>query len=466
MRRVHVIGAGLAGSEAAWQCARRGVPVDLFEMRPVRTTPAHQTAEFAELVCSNSLKSDSENTAPWLLKEEMRRAGSLLLAIARETSVPAGHALAVDRNEFSRKVTEAIAREPLISVQREEATEIEDKQITVIATGPLTSDALSMAIQRLSSSPSVEGDCAADLSRAEMPAPHNLYFYDSISPIVESDSIDMAQVYLAARYDKGSADYINCPMSKEEYDQFYDALLAAQAVEEKDWEKLNYFEGCLPIEEIARRGRDTLRFGPMKPVGLKDPRTGKMPYAVVQLRQENLRADSYNLVGFQNHLKFGEQARVLRLIPGLENARFLRYGQIHRNTYINAPTLLTATLQMKQYPRTLFAGQICGVEGYVESIATGLMAGIHAAALAAGGEPVPPSRATAFGSLIHYITQANAKNFQPANITFDLLPALATPIRDRKERHRRQCELALREFGVWLSQLRDIPIPPPAEVPA
>ena len=299
-----------------------------------------------------------------------------------------------------------------------------------------------------------------------MPAPHNLYFYDSISPIVEADSIDMARVYMAARYDKGSADYINCPMSKEEYDAFYDALLAAQAVEEKDWEKLNYFEGCLPIEEIARRGRDTLRFGPMKPVGLVDPRTGKMPYAVVQLRQENLRADSYNLVGFQNHLKFGEQARVLRLIPGLENARFLRYGQIHRNTYINAPTLLTATLQMKQHPRAFFAGQICGVEGYVESIATGLMAGIHAAALAAGGEPVPPPRATAFGSLIHYITQADAKNFQPANITFDLLPALETRIRDRKERHRRQCELALREFGVWLSQLRDIPIPPPAEVPA
>jgi methylenetetrahydrofolate--tRNA-(uracil-5-)-methyltransferase len=477
MNRVRIIGAGLAGSEAAWQCARRGVPVDLFEMRPVRTTPAHQTAEFAELVCSNSLKSDSENTSPWLLKEEMQQAGSLLLAIARETSVPAGHALAVDRTEFSRKVTEAIAREMLISVRREEATEIEDKQITIIATGPLTSEALSMEIQRLSSSPPTEGDCDPDLSRAEralserseskgMPAPHNLYFYDSISPIVESDSIDMARVYMAARYDKGSADYINCPMSKEEYDAFYDALLAAQSVEEKDWEKLNYFEGCLPIEEIARRGRDTLRFGPMKPVGLKDPRTGKMPYAVVQLRQENLRADSYNLVGFQNHLKFGEQARVLRLIPGLENARFLRYGQIHRNTYINAPTLLTATLQMKQHPCTLFAGQICGVEGYVESIATGLMAGLHAAALAAGGEPVAPPRATAFGSLIHYITQADPKNFQPANITFDLLPGLATSIRDRKERHRRQCEVALREFGVWLSQLRDIPIPPPAEVRA
>jgi len=260
----------------------------------------------------------------------------------------------------------------------------------------------------------------------------------------------MSKVYLAARYDKGSADYINCPMSKEEYDRFYDALLAAQSVEQKDWEKLNYFESCLPIEEIARRGRDTLRFGPMKPVGLKDPRTGKIPYAAVQLRQENLRADSYNLVGFQNHLKFGEQARVLSLIPGLGSARFLRYGQIHRNTYINSPTLLNPTLQMKAHPHVLFAGQICGVEGYVESIATGLIAGMHAAALASVGELAPPPRATAFGSLVHYITQAESKIFQPANITFDLLPALDRKVRDRKERHRLQCELALQEFGDWL----------------
>jgi methylenetetrahydrofolate--tRNA-(uracil-5-)-methyltransferase len=435
-RSVRVIGAGLAGSEAAWQCARRGVAVELFEMRPVRTTPAHQTDNFAELVCSNSLKSESENTAPWLLKEEMRRAGSRLLEIARETAVPAGHALAVDRAEFSRKVTEAISREPLITIRREEVTQIEAGQptISIIATGPLTSDALSSEIARLCSANS--GD-------------RRLYFYDSISPIVEADSIDMSKVYLAARYDKGSADYINCPMSKEEYDRFYDALLAAQSVEQKDWEHLNYFESCLPIEEIARRGRDTLRFGPMKPVGLKDPRTGRMPYAVVQLRQENLRADSYNLVGFQNHLKFGEQARVLSLIPGLENARFLRYGQIHRNTYINAPALLHPTLQMKAHPQVLYAGQICGVEGYVESIATGLMAGMHAAALASGGEPAPPPRATALGSLVNYITQAASKNFQPANITFDLLPALDTRVRDRKERHRQQCEVALREFDGW-----------------
>jgi len=458
MSRVRIIGAGLAGSEAAWQCARRGVAVDLIEMRPARKTPAHQTGDFAELVCSNSLKSDSENTAPWLLKEEMRRAGSLLMEIACATAVPAGHALAVDRAEFSRKVTEAISGEPLITVRREEATQVEDGVITVIATGPLTSDALAAEIARLSSSSAPETLSGPESSRARAPAPHNpaphsLYFYDSISPIVEADSIDMNKVYMAARYGKGSADYINCPMSKEEYDVFYDALAAAQSVEEKDWERLNYFEGCLPIEEIARRGRDTLRFGPMKPVGLKDPRTGKMAYAVVQLRQENLRADSYNLVGFQNHLKFGEQARVLRLIPGLENARFLRYGQIHRNTYINAPALLTPTLQMKAHPRVLFAGQICGVEGYVESIATGLMAGVHAAMLMAGGIPVPPPCATAFGSLVHYITQADPRNFQPANITFDLLPELGRKVRDRKERHRLQCELALREFEGWLGRV-------------
>jgi methylenetetrahydrofolate--tRNA-(uracil-5-)-methyltransferase len=476
--KVVIIGAGLAGSEAAWQCARRGREVELYEMRPVRTTPAHHTADFAELVCSNSLKSDSENTAPWLLKEEMRRAGSLLMEIARECAVPAGQALAVDRTAFAARVTEAISREQLIQVRREEVVSVDASQVTIIASGPLTSDGLSAEIGRLCSPSAAEavvseGDEIAALKRcatqmlsaagdlgaagsapAGAPAPHpnqhHLHFYDSISPIVEADSIDMSRVYLAARYDKGTADYINCPFTKQEYDRFYDALIAAQAVEERDWEKLNYFEGCLPIEEIARRGRDTLRFGPMKPVGLRDPRTGKQPYAVVQLRQENLRADSYNLVGFQNHLKYGGQARVLRLIPGLENARFLRYGQIHRNTYINAPTLLNQTLQMKAHPRILFAGQICGVEGYVESIATGLMAGVHAAALAGGMPPVAAPRATAFGSLVHYIAQADARRFQPANITFDLLPAWETKIRDRKERHRLQCERALREFEGWI----------------
>ncbi|MGA7380518.1 MAG: methylenetetrahydrofolate--tRNA-(uracil(54)-C(5))-methyltransferase (FADH(2)-oxidizing) TrmFO [Terriglobales bacterium] len=443
MLPVRIIGAGLAGSEAAWQCARQGIAVELFEMRPVRSTPAHQTSDFAELVCSNSLKSDSENTAPWLLKEEMRRAGSLLLEIARQCAVPAGHALAVDRTTFAAQVTEAITREPLITIHREEVTHIDETQLTIIATGPLTSDPLSNEIERLS----------AAASRAGAPAPHSLFFYDSISPIVEADSIDMAKVYLAARYDKGTADYINCPMSRDDYDRFYEALTSAESVEGHDWEKLNYFEGCLPIEEIARRGRDTLRFGPMKPVGLKNPRTGKMPYAVVQLRQENLRADSYNLVGFQNHLKFGEQARVLRLIPGLENARFLRYGQIHRNTYINAPTLLDETLQMKQHPQILFAGQICGVEGYVESIATGLMAGLHAAALATGAQPVPPPRATAFGSLTHYITHADPAKFQPANITFDLLPPLEQAVKDRQQRHHLQCQLALNAFPNWLEKI-------------
>jgi len=433
MQKVKIIGAGLAGSEAAWQCARRGVPVELYEMRPVRSTPAHQTAYFAELVCSNSLKSESENTAPWLLKEEMRRAGSRLIAIAKECAVPAGHALAVDRGQFSAKVTEAISCEPLIQVRREEVTEIEETQVTIIATGPLTSDALSLEIARLNGS-------------------SHLFFYDSISPIVEADSIDMSKVYLAARYDKGTADYINCPMSKEEYDRFYNALIAAESVEAKDWEKLNYFESCLPIEEIARRGPDTLRFGPMKPVGLRDPRTGKPPYAVVQLRQENLRADSYNLVGFQNHLKFGAQAQVMRLIPGLENAQFSRFGQIHRNTYINSPALLTSTLQMKEHPAVLFAGQICGVEGYVESIATGMLAGIFASHLIEGEAPDAPPRASALGSLVNYITQADPKKFQPANITFDLLQPLEKQIRDRQQRHKIQCAVALAAFDNWLKK--------------
>ncbi|HXY13236.1 MAG TPA: methylenetetrahydrofolate--tRNA-(uracil(54)-C(5))-methyltransferase (FADH(2)-oxidizing) TrmFO [Terriglobales bacterium] len=437
MFSVRIIGGGLAGSEAAWQCARRGISVELFEMRPVRSTQAHQTADFAELVCSNSLKSDTENTAPWLLKEEMRRTGSLLIQIARECAVPAGHALAVDRTMFAAGVTKAILREPLITVRREEVTRIDQNQLTIVATGPLTSDALSEEIGRLTGS-------------------SHLYFFDSISPIVEADSIDMSKVYLAARYDKGSADYINCPMSKEEYDRFYDSLVAAQPVEEREWEKLNYFEGCLPIEEIARRGRETLRFGPMKPVGLRDPHTGKMPYAVVQLRQENLRADSYNLVGFQNHLRFGDQAKVLRLIPGLENAHFLRYGQIHRNTYINAPALLLETLQLKTQPKILLAGQICGVEGYVESVATGLLAGLSASALVTGSVPIAPPRPTALGSLTHYITHADPNRFQPANITFDLLPLLARRIRDRQERHKLQCELALRELDQWLPLLNGV----------
>jgi len=448
MKQIKIIGAGLAGCEAAWQCARRGLQVELYEMRPVRSTPAHQTDKFAELVCSNSLKSESENTAPWLLKEEMRRAGSLLLEIARETQVPAGHALAVDREAFAGKVTETLSREPRIKIIREEVTRINEKneknetdeagETTIVATGPLTSDALSQEIARLSGS-------------------DHLYFYDSISPIVEADSIDMSRVYFAARYGKGTADYINCPLNKEEYERLCDALAAAQSVDGHDWENLNYFEGCLPIEEIARRGRETLRFGPMKPVGLDDPKTGKWPYAVVQLRSENLRADSYNLVGFQNHLKYDEQARILRMIPGLENAKFLRYGQIHRNTYINAPSLLTEALNLKQHPNVFFAGQISGVEGYTESIAMGMLAGIQVARIAIGLPAIPPPRETALGSLVRYICHAEAKNFQPANITFDLLPQLdegtRKRVRDKKQRHRMVCENALQACASWLEQV-------------
>jgi methylenetetrahydrofolate--tRNA-(uracil-5-)-methyltransferase len=451
--KIRVIGGGLAGPEAALTAARLGCEVELYEMRAMvdgkpRLTPAHQTMEFGELVCSNSLKSETPYTAPWLLKQEMRRGGSALLRIADETAVPAGHALAVDRVEFSRRITEAIEAEPKIRVVREEVTDLgtsldqdenSAKHCTIVATGPLTSDALSGEIERLTGA-------------------GHLAFYDSISPIVDAESIEMSRVYFAARWDKGTADYINCPMDRAEYDRFLDALLTAEAAESKEWEKLEYFEGCLPIEVLARRGRDTLRFGPMKPVGLPDPRTGKTPWAVVQLRKENLRADSYNLVGFQNHLKFGEQAKVLRLIPGLENARFLRYGQIHRNTYICAPALLDECLRLKSLPSLSFAGQICGVEGYTESIASGMLAGIYAAAVARGEEPVPVPRATALGSLVHYITHADQKNFQPANITFDLLEPLDLDsldgetrrrVRDKKERHRMVCERALEAFDKW-----------------
>jgi len=438
--KLRVIGGGLAGPEAALVAARLGVEVDLYEMRPVQSTPAHKTADFGELVCSNSLKSESENTAPWLLKQEMRRAGSPLLECADASAVPAGHALAVDRVEFSRLIGERIAAEPRIRVHREEVTRLDPEDgITIVASGPLTSSGLSREIARLTGS-------------------DHLSFYDSISPIVDADSIDREKVYLAARYDKGSADYINCPMTQAEYEAFHAALLTAQSVEAKEWEKLEYFEGCLPIEELARRGKDTLRFGPMKPVGLRDPRTGKMPWAVVQLRCENLRADSYNLVGFQNHMKYGEQARILRMIPGLENAKFLRYGQIHRNTYINAPRVLTERLQMRACPGILFAGQISGVEGYTESIATGMLAGMYGATVVQGHTQEPVPRGTALGSLVHYITHADPKRFQPANITFDLLEPLdeATRkrVRDKRERHRMQCEQALRAMEEWLERQR------------
>ncbi len=459
MKTIHVIGGGLAGPEAALQAASLGCRVILSEMRPIRSTEAHQTPDFAELVCSNSLKSESENTAPWLLKQEMRRANSFLLQAADASAVPAGHALAVDRIEFSRRVADLIAAQPNIEVRREEVTRLNEHDadtITILASGPLTSSPLAADLQRLTGS-------------------EQLAFYDSISPIVDATTIDMDKVYFAARWDKGTADYINCPFTKEEYDAFLDALTTAEIVEAKSWEALptdgaateapstpwaldrepSYFEGCLPIEETARRGRDTLRFGPMKPAGLTNPKTGRWPYAAVQLRQENLRADSYNLVGFQNHLKFGEQARVLRMIPGLEHATFLRYGQIHRNTYIHAPSLLTETLQLRAHPSMLIAGQLSGVEGYTESIASGLLAGRYAAALARNLTPTPAPRLTANGSLTHYITHAETKKFQPANITFDLLPPLEEDlrkkIRDKKERHRIQCERALTAWDQWLA---------------
>jgi methylenetetrahydrofolate--tRNA-(uracil-5-)-methyltransferase len=430
---IDIIGGGLAGAEAAWQIARRGGPVVLHEMRPARTTAAHRTDRLAELVCSNSLKSESESTAPWLLKQELRRLGSLLLEVAQKARVPAGHALTVDRDIFAAEVTAALAAQPLIELRREEVTAIPRDAIAIVASGPLTSEALAEDIARLTGS-------------------DRLFFYDSISPIVDAGTVDRSVAFLASRYGKstdGTDDYLNCPFDREQYERFVDELLAAEAVPAHIPEDSTpFFEACLPIEELARRGRETLRFGPMKPVGLTDPRTGRRPYAVVQLRQENLRAESYNLVGFQNHLRFGEQQRILRLIPGLEQAEFLRFGQMHRNTYINGPALLAPTLQLRARPELFFAGQISGVEGYVESIATGLMAGMHAAALASGGTPRALPRETALGSLCHYVSGADPANYQPANITFDLLPALDEPTRmqlrrDKSARHAEVCRRAL-----------------------
>jgi methylenetetrahydrofolate--tRNA-(uracil-5-)-methyltransferase len=444
---IHILGGGLAGCEAAWQIARAGYDCVLFEMRPVRPTPAHKTDRLAELVCSNSLKSESENTAPWLLKEELRRLDSLLLRSAQQARVPGGHALTVDREVFAQEVSREIEENPRIELRREEVTSIADDAITIIATGPLTSGALAEDIGRLTGA-------------------ERLFFYDSISPIVEADTIDLSIAFRASRYGKsldGTDDYVNCPLDREQYERFVDAILAAEAVpahiaDDNHKDNARFFEACLPIEELARRGRETLRFGPMKPMGLTDPRSGRRPYAVVQLRQENLRADSYNLVGFQNHMRFPEQARILRMIPGLECAEFLRYGQIHRNTYINAPALLMPTLQLRtrlpEHSRIFFAGQISGVEGYVESIATGLVAGRHAAELASSEELRVFPRETAIGSLCAYVSGADAANYQPANITFDLLPALdeATRLRfrhDKKARHAEVCRRALEKLDEY-----------------
>lgn len=434
---VNVIGGGLAGVEAAWQVARLGVDVNLYEMRPVMQTPAHRTDKLAEIVCSNSLKSDEPGTASYLLKEELRQGGSLVMSAAAETRVPAGAALAVDREKFAALITERIENEPRIRLIREEVTNIPDDKITIIATGPLSSEALTAEIMKLTGS-------------------DQMYFYDAIAPIVAAESIDTSVAFRAARYDKGGDDYLNCPFDQDQYAHFYAELLEAKSVPLQRFEETRWFEACLPIEELARRGVDTLRFGPMKPVGLRDPQTGREPYAAVQLRQENLMADAYSLVGFQNHLRYGEQARVLRLIPGLQNAEFLQFGQIHRNTYICSPRVLQATMQVRERPNLFFAGQITGVEGYVESVAMGWLAGINAARFALGGELVEAPARSATGALAHYVSHAEATNFQPVNITFALLPPLPEPakrqVRKKWERRQLQVKLALKDWAEWLER--------------
>ena len=434
---INIVGGGFAGVEAAWQAAGEGARVALYEMRPVKETPAHRTDKLSEIVCSNSLKSDEPGTAPYLLKEELRRGGSLVMEVAAETRVPAGAALAVDRQKFAELITQRIEAHPRIRVVREEVTRIPDDAVTIIAAGPLCSDALAAEIARLT------GD-------------DGLYFYDAIAPIVAADSVDQSIAFRAARYDKGGDDYLNCPMDRDEYARFYEALLEAKSVPLQKFEETRWFEACLPIEELARRGVDTLRYGPMKPVGLRDPRTGREPYAAVQLRQENLMADAYNLVGFQNHLRYGEQARVLRLIPGLGRAEFLQFGQIHRNTYIRAPRVLAPTLNMRARPSLFFAGQISGVEGYVESVATGWLAGRNAARAASGREMIEAPSRTAVGALARYVSTAETDNYQPVNITFALLEPLPEAerrrIRRKRDRHLLQVQRALEEWDNWLRE--------------
>jgi methylenetetrahydrofolate--tRNA-(uracil-5-)-methyltransferase len=421
---VTVIGGGLAGCEAAWQIARAGVRVRLYEMRPLRRTPAHTTDRLAEIVCSNSLKSDQPYNASWLLKEELRRLGSVLIRIADTVRVPAGAALAVDREKFAARVTEVISSDPNIELVREEVMDIPQDGIVVVASGPLTAESLSQSIRHF---------CGSE----------HLYFYDAISPIVDAESIDLSIVYRASRYGKASSDYLNCPMNKEQYLAFYSALLAAESVAIHEFEEACYFESCLPIEELARRGEDTLRFGPMRPVGLDNPATGRAPYAVVQLRQEDLMQSSYNIVGFQNHLKFPDQKRIFRLIPGLENAEFLRLGQIHRNTYINAPEVLQPSMASRRDPRVFFAGQLAGTEGYIENVASGLVAGVNAVRYLHGDDPVVQPAETAIGALCRYVSTPQ-KHFAPMNINFGLLPPIDIPRRIAKsEKQRLLCERAL-----------------------
>ncbi|EWG11945.1 FADH(2)-oxidizing methylenetetrahydrofolate--tRNA-(uracil(54)-C(5))-methyltransferase TrmFO [Cytobacillus firmus] len=430
---VNVIGAGLAGSEAAWQLASRGIKVKLYEMRPVRQTPAHHTDKFAELVCSNSLRANTLTNAVGVLKEEMRKLNSVIIHSADSSAVPAGGALAVDRHDFAARVTEQVKNHPNVTVFNEEVTDIPEGP-TVIATGPLTSEALSAKLKELSGE-------------------DYLYFYDAAAPIIEKDSIDMNKVYLKSRYDKGEAAYLNCPMTEEEFDRFYEALTSAETVPLKEFEKEIFFEGCMPIEVMANRGKKTMLFGPMKPVGLEDPKTGKRPYAVVQLRQDDAAGTLYNIVGFQTHLKWGPQKEVIRLIPGLENAEIVRYGVMHRNTFINSPKVLRATYQFKNRDDLFFAGQMTGVEGYVESAASGLVAGINAAKLIMGEDPIEFPHETAIGSMARYITTANPKSFQPMNANFGLFPELPEKIRGKKERNEKHAERALGTIQNFMKNL-------------
>ena len=412
---INVIGAGLAGSEAAWQIAKRGLKVRLYEMRPEKKTPAHHTQNFAELVCTNSLRANQLTNGAGLLKEEMRRLDSIIMEAADAHNVPAGGALAVDRETFSSAITEKLTNHPNVEVIREELTAIPEG-LTVIATGPLTSDPLAQAIKRLTDD---EG----------------LYFYDAAAPIVEKSSLDMDKIYLKSRYDKGEAAYLNCPMTEEEFYNFYHELINAEMAELHDFEDQKFFEGCMPIEQMASRGEKTMLFGPLKPVGLEDPKTGEEPFAVVQLRQDNAAGNLYNLVGFQTHLKWGEQKRVFSMIPGLENAQFVRYGVMHRNTYLRSPEFLNATYQTKKRSDLLFAGQMTGVEGYIESAASGLYAGINAALIAQGKEPVIFPEETMMGAMAHYITHASPKHFQPINANFGIIPRLEKRIREKRERN-------------------------------
>lgn len=420
---VNVIGAGLAGSEAAWQIANRGVKVRLYEMRPVKQTPAHHTENFAELVCTNSLRANQLTNGVGLLKEEMRQLNSVVMQAADKHNVPAGGALAVDRDSFSKAITAAVKNHPNVEVITEEVTSI-PSGLTVVATGPLTSDLLAKEIVKFT------GD-------------DGLYFYDAAAPIVAKDSLDIDKVYLKSRYDKGEAAYLNCPMTEEEFTAFHKELVNAEMAELHDFEDEKFFEGCMPIEEMASRGAKTMLFGPLKPVGLEDPKTGKEPFAVVQLRQDNAVGDLYNIVGFQTHLKWGEQKRVFSMIPGLENARFVRYGVMHRNTYLRSPEMMTATYQTKARSDLFFAGQMTGVEGYVESTASGLYAGINAARLALGQEPVVFPTETMMGAMAHYITHASKKNFQPINANFGIVPRLKQKIRDKRERNLQLSQRAL-----------------------